>query len=336
MSRFPDRGQNASTAHSCPISVATLGNVTEAFLSQAGGYAHRLLVRHGGFGVFVMALLATPLCAQTVAPSGGPGGRMGRPLPLAAPSALSSEQTGSYSSTLLPNLDLAQFPTTPVIEDEKCLPWAVSAIRGATVSVMRLAVPSRARGEFEKACGNFKKNRLADAERHVRNAIETFPNYVAAWVMLGQVLEARQRLEDADRACQHALSIDATYLPPYLCLAEISVLHQQWDVVLKLTGVAIGVNPFGDAYAYFFRAMAYYRIQNLAAAEKAALETAEIDRDHNEVRVYLLLGQIYEAEGNSDAAAVQIRHFLKLSTNRQESKVAKQFLTELEGQQVPQ
>ena len=260
---------------------------------------------------------------------------MSGPPSLVGPTVLSSEQPGTHPATLLLNPDLAQFLRTEAIEDETCLPWAVSAVREATVSVMRLEVPSRARSEFEKACGDLKKNKLSDAERHVRNAIGTFPNYVAAWVMLGQVLEARQQLEEAGHACQHALSIDASYLPPYLCLAEISVRSQQWDAVLRLTGVAIAVNPFGDASAYFFRAMAYYHIHNVAAAEKSALTAAEIDRKHNEVRVYLLLGQIYEAEGNPGAAAGQIRHFLKLSTDRQESRVAKQFLAELEGQQVP-
>jgi hypothetical protein len=77
-----------------------------------------------------------------------------------------------------------------------------------------------------------------------------------------------------------------------------------------------------------------YRIHKLAEAEKSALEVAENDRDSNEVPVYLLLAQIFEAEGNSDAAAAQIRHFLKLSTDRQESRLAKQYLAELENQQV--
>jgi tetratricopeptide (TPR) repeat protein len=168
----------------------------------------------------------------------------------------------------------------------------------------------------------------------VRNAIKTFPNYVAAWVMLGQVLEGRQQSKEAGDACEQALSIDSSYLPSYLCLAEISVRNQQWDAVLNLTGVAVGLDPVRDVYAYFFRAMAYYGTHKLADAEKSAMEASENDRENDEAPVYLLLAQIYEAEGHADAAAAQIRHFLKLTTRRQDSRLAKEYLAELECRQV--
>ena len=71
---------------------------------------------------------------------------------IVGPSVFTSEQSGMQSSALLRYPDSEQFPGLKV-EEEKCLPWAVSTVRGATVSVMRLEVPSRARSEFEKACG---------------------------------------------------------------------------------------------------------------------------------------------------------------------------------------
>src|SRR5271165_6310761 len=65
-----------------------------------------------------------------------------------------------------------------MVEDESCLPWALSSIRGATVSVMRLQVPDKARSEYDKACSDFKKKKFAEAEEHFRGAIEKYSNYV--------------------------------------------------------------------------------------------------------------------------------------------------------------
>jgi len=39
--------------------------------------------------------------------------------------------------------------------------------------------------------------------------------------MLGQVLQDEQKMNEAHDACLQALSVDPTYLPPYLCLAGL-------------------------------------------------------------------------------------------------------------------
>src|ERR1700722_14965355 len=64
--------------------------------------------------------------------------------------------------TIQPIIPNTPPPKPQVVEDEACLPWSLSDIRGATVNVMRLSVPDKARSEFEKACGDFKKKKFAD------------------------------------------------------------------------------------------------------------------------------------------------------------------------------
>jgi tetratricopeptide (TPR) repeat protein len=141
-------------------------------------------------------LLAAPVGAQKMTLSSGPH---------------NDDPSGTFSTApLIPAFE--PLPGPQIDEDESCLPWTALAVRGFTVSVMRLQIPAKARSEFGKACGDLKKRRLTDAEQHARNAIEVYPNYVAAWVMLGQVLEGLQRTEEARKACEHALSTDLTGL----------------------------------------------------------------------------------------------------------------------------
>ena len=294
--------------------------------------------------VMAVALLAVPLRAQKGAPSGsGGGGRSGGTPPTARssggtpsnyPSGIYGQPSMQRDIEMPPITAIQPFPKPTVVEDETCLPWDLSQVRGATVSVMRLEVPSKARGEFEKACVAFKKKKLEEAEQHVRSAIDKFPRYVAAWVILGQVLEEQHKGQEAREACSHATTVDPTYLPPYLCSAEFSVRDRQWEEVLNLANLAVGLTPIGDGYAYYYRAMAYFHMDKFLDAQRSALQAAGIDRDHHNVALYFLLAQIYEAEGDAADATAQLRQFLKFNKDQQKEDEAKQYLAKLEPQQV--
>jgi len=223
-------------------------------------------------------------------------------------------------------------PKPHVPEDEACLPWALDQIRGATVSVLRLQVPDQARSDFEKGCQDFRKKRFADAEEHVRHAIDSYSNYVAAWVILGQVLAAQQQNDKAHEACSRANVTDPTYLPPYVCLAELDAHSGKWSEILDVTKAALLKNPFCDVYTYFYRAMAYLNLNQLSEAEKSARQAEEIDIEHREAGIHFLLAEIYESKGDLAAAVGEIQQFLKVNQDKQQMIEAKQYLAKLENQ----
>lgn len=286
------------------------------------------------FGCFVV-FLAAPIQAQRMGGGGG-GVRSGGGNPNAGmsnpntPSVFGSQPA---QPTIMQPLINTPMPKPQVTEDEACLPWALSQIRGATVSVVRLEVPDKARSEFDKACGDFHKKKLADAEQHVRSAIEKYSNYVAAWVMLGEVLAAQQQGDKAHEACEHANTTDPTYLPPYICLAEIDARSGKWDEILNITKTALGLNPVGDLYAYFYRSMAFFNLKQFPEAEKSAIEAEGIDSEHKEAPVHYLLAQIYEAKGDVASAIAEVRQFLKLNQDKEKGEEAKQYLAKLQAQQ---
>jgi Tetratricopeptide repeat len=230
----------------------------------------------------------------------------------------------------VPNIPTPSKPI--VIEDENCLPWSISSAQDAAVSVTRLQVPSGARSEYKKACEANGKNKFDEAEKRARGAIDKFGRYSAAWVMLGVTLEEQKKREEANDACVHAATIDPKYLPAYLCQAELSTRNQEWDKVLNLADLAVGLNYAGDGYAYYYRATALYHTKHFADAKKDALHAQEIDVKRNEVPLYFLLAQIYEAEGNKTEAAAQLRLVLKGHLAPQQETAARQYLAELEGQ----
>jgi Flp pilus assembly protein TadD len=230
-----------------------------------------------------------------------------------------------------PMPDVPPLPKPVIFEDERCLPWNVSKARDTSVSVTSLQVPGKAKGEYQKACQANNKNKFEDAERHAHNAIDKFQNYAAAWVLLGVLLEEQHKRPEAHDACVRAASIDSKYMPAYLCQAELSTRSQEWEQVMNLASLSLGLNSAGDGYAYYYRATALFHTNNLADAKKSALQAAEIDVDHSEIPLYFLLAQIYEAEGDKANAATQLRQILKHHTDRQQEDAAKQYLAQLES-----
>ena len=199
-----------------------------------------------------------------------------------------------------------------------------------TVAVEQLQKTAKARNEYQQGCAALKKKKSADAEKHFRKAIREYPKYATAWVTLGQVLATQQRTDEARDACFQASIVNPSYVPAYLCLADIAARAHAWDEVLKLSGRALELDPSANAAAYEYHAAANLNLRNLAAAEKSGLRAVEIDREHREPRVHFVLAQIYEAKGDSANEAVQLREYLKYSDSAPDAAMVEQYLSNLE------
>jgi tetratricopeptide (TPR) repeat protein len=254
---------------------------------------------------------------------------------------LSAQQQNSQYS---PRFGMGHLPDATVVhnstvdsnamaDEARCFPWKLSVVRAGTVDVHTLSIPSTAKHEYEKACDASKKNKYEEVEQHARGAIEKFETYPAAWVMLGLSLVEQQKAQEAHDACSHAAKADAAYLPAYLCSAEVSTRNAEWKQVLNASNMAISLNVGGDSYAFYYRATAYLHMNNLEEAKKNALQAAQIDVNHNEPALDLLMSQIYEREGDNARAIAQLQQLLKRHPDRQTTEEAKQRLATLESQQ---
>jgi tetratricopeptide (TPR) repeat protein len=221
------------------------------------------------------------------------------------------------------------------IQEDACFLPPLSGVHGVTVGVAALQVPSKARKNYEDACAALKSKKVADAEKNLRKAVQQYPKYPAAWVTLGQTLEAQQKIAEAHDACSQPLADYSNYLPAYLCLADIAGSTQHWDEMLKLSARAIELDPANDPVAYVYNAAANFNLHKLSEAEKNALKASEMDKSNSEPRVHFLLAQIYEAKGDRDAEANQLREYLKFVSDPAESAMVKQYLAALQKRSGP-
>jgi predicted Zn-dependent protease len=216
--------------------------------------------------------------------------------------------------------------------DESCSLWNVSVLHGSTVSTARLQVPAKAKGEYKKACSDLKDGKLPSAEEHLRKGVQEYPQYAAAWVLLGQVLETATSMEGARDACSRASSLDTNYAPAYLCLADVAAQQKEWDQTLDLATRALALSPVDDVYGYFYSAIAHFHLSQLPAAEKEAQQAIDTDRAHRVPQVHLLLAQIYMAKHDNIDAAAHLRAYLKIDPGSPVAAGVKKSLAELESQ----
>jgi predicted Zn-dependent protease len=254
------------------------------------------------------------------------GGHPGNPTPPPP-----KPQTSTFDERQVQLESKAPKKSAPGERDDCFLP-PLTGIQLPTVGVGALQISSKAKKDYASGCNAFKDGKFDSAEENFRKAVNDEPKYLAAWITLGQLLAARQKFEDARAACSNAQSADPMYLPSYLCLADIAARSEHWDDVLKFSARALEIDAANDPVAYDYNAAANLNLHKLLDAEKSALKAIEIDRAHSDPRVHFLLAQIYEAEGEHEKEATQLREYLKYA-GPSDAAMVKQYLSELEKQQ---
>ena len=226
--------------------------------------------------------------------------------------------------------------TTWLMAAESCNSWTESSAHSPTVSVVRLDVPKKASSEYQKGCSAFKERKLENAEEHERNAVQIYPSYAAAWVVLGQILEAENKPDDGRQACSQARSVDPNYVAPYLCLADFAATEDNWREVSILSVGALSLDPTGNTYSFFYAADAAFHLGDLEKAEHDAQNSIQLDKWHHLARVHLLMAQIYKAKQDFIKQAAELREYLKIAPNSADSSGIKTTLAQLEAKNSQQ
>jgi tetratricopeptide (TPR) repeat protein len=219
--------------------------------------------------------------------------------------------------------------TAPKNAKGNCFLPPLNALNAGMIGVADLQVPAKSQMEYEDGCAAVKRGKVSDAESHLRKAEKQDPKYPAAWVLLGQVLQQKHQIQEAQDACSRPLSFSSSYLPAYLCLTDISARSQNWDQVLKLSSRALEIDPTENVATYAYNAAANLHLHHLPQAEKSALRASEMDRNNADPRLHFLLAQIYTAKGDLSNATAQLREYLRYATDPDDVALVNKYLTEI-------
>jgi len=219
-------------------------------------------------------------------------------------------------------------------------------IEGMTLSAAPYKAPKDARRAYEKGLEAEKRANLASARKYFEMAVEIYPKYASAWFQLGTVLQKENLKDEARRAYTQATIIDTAFLPPYMSLASLAYEEENWTVLLTLTdhildrdplnhvdvtGYYIAdLDPLNCTEAYFYNAVANYKLNKIEAAEKSGLKAEHVDLLTRFPQLHLLLGEIFARKNDYATAISEVQTYLELAPHAKNADQAREQLAKLE------
>jgi tetratricopeptide (TPR) repeat protein len=215
---------------------------------------------------------------------------------------------------------------------------------GKSINAAAYKAPTDARKAYEKGIEAERKAKLDAARAYFEKAVELYPRYAYAWFQLGSILQQGNQPDAARKAFMQAATVDAKFLPPYLSLASIAYHAEDWTEVLKLTGHILSLDPLGHAAsneyileldsfnfagAYFYNAVANYKLNHIEEAEKSGLKAEHLDMRTHYPELHLLLAEIFTSKNNYDAAIDELESYLQLVPRSKQSDKVRERVGDL-------
>jgi hypothetical protein len=248
-----------------------------------------------------------------------------------------------FHSRVISLLDLDTFGSS--IDVGVIVLQAGTKIAGMTLSAIPYKAPKDARKAYEKGLQAERNGKLADACKYFETAVETYPSFASAWFQLGTVLQKENQKDAARIAYTQATTTNTTFLPPYLSLASMAYEAENWTEVLSFTGHILDLDPLNHAddtgytldldpsnyaEAYFYNAVANYKLNKIEAAEKSGLKAEHVDLRTRYPELHLLLAEIFARKNNYALAITEIQTYLALTPHAKDAAQVREQLAKLE------
>jgi len=193
---------------------------------------------------------------------------------------------------------------------------------GTTISVTSMVAPKEAMRALEKA-QKIKAEKPVEAEKELSKAVKIYPQFAAAWTLLGDLHREHNDLNTARTDYAQAIAADPQFVNPAYGLAMIATQEKKWDEVVRLTEQVIKLNSAAYPLAYFLNAAANYNSQKFGPAEESAKKFKALDTQHTHPDVCLLLSYLYSGRQDYASAAREIREYLTLAPNSPDAESLK-------------
>jgi tetratricopeptide (TPR) repeat protein len=207
--------------------------------------------------------------------------------------------------------------------------------QGISVSATSLAAPKQARKAYEKALKELRKRdaksrKPKKAIKELEKAVAEYPEYAAAWTLLGRTRLAVNDTEGAREAFDKATKADPKYLSPYIPLLRMELNEERWAEVNLVSERLLSLNPHMTQVQYY-RAVAAFNLGKMDLAEHLVLGIQSGEGSERFPGTHRLLGLIHARQGNFPLAATAYRDFLAAQPMGPTAKDLRRQLTEWEA-----
>ena len=211
----------------------------------------------------------------------------------------------------------------------------MGSVEGFTISATSALAPGKAKKQYDKGREAEKKGKFDEAAQEFTKAVEIYPKYAVAWYELGRVELQQKRTAEAKASFQQAVAADDKFISPYAELAQIALNDKQWKDLAEITSHLTQLNPLSFPQYWFYNSVANYFLQNFDAAEKSAVQAANLDVQHKMPRTEYLLGMVLVQKKDYQGAMTHIRNYIRLAPSSPETEAAQKQIAELERLSAP-
>lgn len=205
---------------------------------------------------------------------------------------------------------------------------------GTTISLTSLNAPSPAMHAYQKAQRAAAEQKLAEAAKELEKAVQIYPQFAAAWTMLGDLHAQANQLAQARAEYTQALAADPQFVNPCFKLVLVSSQEKKWEEALQFAEKAEGMNASAYPSIYFYGAVANFNLHRLPAAEESAKKFKSLDTEHLHPDVALLLSLLLERRLDYVGAAQQLREYLAAVPNAPNAEALQEKARRLESLNV--
>jgi Tfp pilus assembly protein PilF len=182
---------------------------------------------------------------------------------------------------------------------------------------------------FEKARSEMLQRDSDGAERDLKKAVETDPQFAEAWLQLGK-LQQPSDPQAARDSFSKALAADPKFVLPYEQLAALAAQSGNWKEVLDDTNHVSQLYPEGTAESWYLNALANYQMGKPTSAQASALKSLALDPRHSILNTEQLLAVILARKGDFKGALEHLRSSLKYVPPGPNADLLKQQIAQLE------
>lgn len=246
--------------------------------------------------------LTAPAAAEAMASTASP-----------APEEPATKTTGSGARVVLASAPAPQTTKKPATSPAVAVKEERDADGAGVVDkkIHPLTPPEQAEGEYRQAANLLQKGRTADAEQHLRAAIEASAEHTRARELLAGLLVQQGHWREAQKLLEQGIAKVPAYYPFVLLLARIDIDHGAQSQALAVMESS-RQDGAGNADFMAFLAALYEREGKYAQAIDTYTEAIKLNPQ--EGRTWLGMGISLEAKQDWTAARAAYQRAIETGT----------------------
>jgi tetratricopeptide (TPR) repeat protein len=262
------------------------------------------------------------------------------PIPGAAPISTSMTRNLDAARRQLSGCQLRaalpgfQSSTVLIVPDGNSWKLEVGTIRltrienteGTTISLTTMSAPDNAKRAYQKGQKELAERQFASAEKDLAKAVDLYPRFAAAWLLLGEIHRQQNQMALAKDNYNQAIAADPQYVNPYFGLATLAFQAKDWAETIKFTDQVTRLNALAFPLAHIYSATANFYLGRLANAEESIRNFQAFDTENHQPFSYLLYAEILGSKNDYAHAIEKLQTYLQMAPNAGNAGAARELL----------